>query len=342
MFLTMPKTNGVPPEGSPNASIAIVGDFASKFDTNAMRPFSGPAGTIIEQCIHAAGLIRGECYMTNLVKVHPLKVVGKKGNEFISFDTKSRGTFTERGMGYVEELREELNGVGANVIVACGDAAFLALTSLNKLSKYRGYIFRSTGLKEERKVIGTHHPSSSLRGMYTYRHMMVADMQKAKSECDFRELVRPDRKLIYDFPTVNDALEWLEYYETVSIVSVDIEVLNYEVSCISFSADPNLAISMPITGRLDEGEELQIWRAIQRILGNPRSIKVFQNGIFDIHFMLTRNGITVRGPIHDTMIAHSIMFPDLPKGLGFLGSIYCASQEYWKDTVSFTNIKEDS
>lgn len=342
MFLTMAKTNGVPPEGSPDSRIAIVGDFSTKFDTNAMRPFSGPAGTIIEQCIHAAGLIRGECYLTNLIKVNPVKTVGKKGNEFISFDTKNRGSFTERGMGYVEELRDELDGTGANVIVACGDAAFLALTGLNKLSKYRGYIFRSQGLKEERKVIGTHAPSSSLRGMYTYRHMMVADLQKAQLESGFRELIRPDRKLIYDFPTVNDALQWLEYYETVSVVSVDIEVLNYEVSCISFSADPGVAISMPITGRWELEEEAMIWRAIQRILGNPRSAKVFQNGIFDIHFLMTRNGIVVRGPIHDTMIAHSIMYPDLPKGLGFLGSIYCGSQEYWKDTVNFTNIKEDS
>jgi uracil-DNA glycosylase family 4 len=338
----MPVVSNIQGDGSPNAQIAIVGDFASAFDMNARKPFSGPAGTILEQCLHAAGLIRGECYITNLIKVRPMRTVGKKGNEYVTFDTKGRGTFNERGMAFVDELRGELDQCGANIIVACGDAAFLALTGLNKLSKYRGYIFRSQGLKEERKVIGTHHPSSSLRGMYTYRHMMVSDMQKAKGESGFRELIRPDRKLIYDFPTVEDALQWLEYFETVNIVSVDIEVLNYEVSCISFSADPDIAISMPITDRWELEEEAMIWKAIQRILGNPRSAKVFQNGIFDIHFLMTRNGIVVRGPIHDTMIAHSIMYPDLPKGLGFLGSIYCGSQEYWKDTVSFTNIKEDS
>ena len=85
-----------------------------------------------------------------------------------------------------------------------------------------------------------------------------------------------------------------------------------------------------------------MWRGIQGVLGNPNSTKVIQNSMFDVPFLLTRNGITVRGSIHDTMIAHSIMFPELQKGLGFLGSIYCGSQEYWKDTVKFKNIKDES
>ena len=42
------------------------------------------------------------------------------------------------------------------------------------------------------------------------------------------------------------------------------------------------------------------------------------------------------------MIAHSIMYPELLKGLAFLGSMYCGSQEYWQDMVHFDNIKEES
>src|SRR5574337_946096 len=155
MFLTMPEQRQLPAEGSPNSRIAIVGDFSSKFDTNAMRPFSGPVGNILEQCLHAADLIRGDCYITNLVKEQPRHVVGKKGNEYISFDGKNRGTLSERGLACAEVLREELNNTESNVIVVCGDAAFLALTGLDRLSRYRGYIFASQGLDRQRKVIGT-------------------------------------------------------------------------------------------------------------------------------------------------------------------------------------------
>ena len=78
------------------------------------------------------------------------------------------------------------------------------------------------------------------------------------------------------------------------------------------------------------------------MLGNRNSIKIVQNGIFDIQFLLTKCGIEVRGPIRDTMISHHIMYPELLKGLAFLVSIYGGSQAYYKDMVKFENIKGES
>lgn len=342
MFLQMNNFRGrsVPAVGDPASRIAIVGDYTSAFDEHAMSPFSGPAGTVIEQCLHAANLIRGEVYMTNLIKVKPTRKL-KDGNEFVTEKT-GKITFSPEGLDYVHQLREELDRVQANVIVAAGAASLAALCDLAYLSRYRGYVFPSVGLREQRKVIPIHHPSNAIRGTYTYRHMIVCDLRKAKEESVRRELVRPDRKLVYSFANVEEALQWMEYFAEQKAVSVDIEVLNYEISCIGFSSDPSIAVSLPVADRWELDEEALIWRGIQRVLGNASSIKVFQNGIFDIHFMLTRNGITVRGPIHDTMVGHSIMYPDLPKGLGFLGSIYCGAQEYWKDSVKFNNIKDES
>jgi DNA polymerase I-like protein with 3'-5' exonuclease and polymerase domains len=56
--------------------------------------------------------------------------------------------------------------------------------------------------------------------------------------------------------------------------------------------------------------------------------KVFQNGMFDINY-LTRAGIYVRNCAHDTMLLHHVLYPELPKGLGFLGSIY-SNESAWK------------
>jgi hypothetical protein len=52
-------------------------------------------------------------------------------------------------------------------------------------------------------------------------------------------------------------------------------------------------------------------------------------------------GIFVRGYIEDTMMSHSIMYPEFLKGLGFLGSIY-TDLPYWKDMVNFKNIKKEA
>ena len=118
-------------------------------------------------------------------------------------------------------------------------------------------------------------------------------------------------------------------------------MLNYELACISFSSDPSVAISVPLDGRWSLHDEAIIWRGLQKVLGSP-SKKIAQNAIFDVHFLLTRCGIQVRGPIEDTMIAHHIMYPELPKGLAFLVSIYGDTQPYYKDMVKFNNIKGEA
>lgn len=325
----------VPGTGPKDCKIAIIGEAPGAYENAQLKPFVGPAGTVLEQCLHSAGLIRSECYITNVVKVQP------KGNDIAPFYSGTKGTFTAEGMKWVEELYAELDEVSANVLVPCGATALSALTGLSKIQKYRGYFFESRGLKETRKVLPTIHPAAALRGQYIFRHLIASDLRKAREHSTVRELCRPARQLIVEYGSVEEALEWLRYYETQQVVCTDIEVINFQVSCISFCSDPTISCSIPIAGRWSEMEELQIWRGIQQVLGNPNSVKVGQNLIFDIQFLLNECGIEVRGPLHDTMLAHSCMYPELLKGLGFLGSLYCGSQAFWKN-IKFDDIKDNS
>ena len=326
MFLNeVQERKGINSQGSKNAKIAIIGDTTDNFDMNAMKPFSGFGGNALESCLHSAGIIRGECYLTNVVKV-------KGGKDEYYNDKKKR--ITQKGMDCIPALAEELKDVSANVFIACGALSFYALCNLNSLGKFRGYVWEST-LLPGRKVIPTYHPRNSLRGMYIQKYVISSDFRKAKEESEYPELRRPQRDLIYRPTSLGDVLDWCQYYTSQKIVGFDLEVVNYEVSCISFSSTPEIAHVIPIAGRWSLQDEIQVWQAIQEVLGNPNSIKVVQNGMFDIPFLLNHCSIEVKGPIHDTMVAHSILYPDLPKGLGFLGSIYCGSQQYWGDLVNF-------
>lgn len=323
----------VPGFGPANAKIAIVGEAPGAHEDQMLKPFVGPAGSVLEQCLHAAGLIKSEVYLTNVVKVRPPK------NDISPYYNDQSGKFTEAGLEWVDYLHKELLEHKPYVVIAAGGCALSALTGIHKIMKYRGYFFQSAnGLK----VIPCIHPSAALRGMYIYRHMIAADLKKAKEHSQTPELIRPKRDLIYQFSHVHEVIEWLEFYEHQPLVCFDIEVMNYEVSCISFSSDPAMAISVPFDSRWTVEDEMLIWKGVQRVLGNATSVKIVQNGIFDIHFLLTRCGIQVCGPIQDTMIAHSIMYPELRKGLDFLGSIYCGTQAYWKNMVKWDNIKENS
>jgi uracil-DNA glycosylase family 4 len=330
-----PGNTILPALGNPNSKIAIVGDFANGYDFNAGQPFGGPVRTILEQCLHAAGLILGEVYLTNWVKE-------KTTNKNLYWNERTK-VLTGKGDLCKEALKQELENHQHNVIVAMGPAAFQVLCGKSSLKKFRGYFFEST-LLPGKKILPTYHPLQTFHKNYEDRYIIINDLQKAKASCNDPYIHRPDRMLVYNHPNINGVLEWLDYFKKQSVVAFDIEVLNFEVSCISFSNDPMLSCSIPITTQqwtLDE--EVLIWRGIQDILGDEKIAKVVQNGLmFDIPFLLRKNGIVTRGPIYDTMLGHSVMFPDLPKGLGFLGSLYCGEQEYWKDMVSFTNVKEES
>jgi DNA polymerase I-like protein with 3'-5' exonuclease and polymerase domains len=179
-------------------------------------------------------------------------------------------------------------------------------------------------------------------GNYLYRYLISADLKKAKIESSIPELILPERKISCSYFSLQEVLDWLDYFATEPVVSFDIEVMQYELASIAFSSSPEIACSIPLDERWRVEEEALIYRAIQRVLGNPNSIKVGQNLIFDIHFLQSRCGIMTNGPVYDTMLAHSIMYPDLRKGLGFLGSIYLGAQPYWKDMVKFHNIKNES
>lgn len=343
-FPTMNTARMIRPEGNPNAVIAVVGDYTSAFDDQALKPFQGAAGQVLDQCLHLAGLIRGEVYLTNVIKSKPSRRAPPKSanGPCPEFFLEGKALFTDTGQRHVEVLREELNASGANVIVACGKAASVALAGCKALAARRGYVHPSIGLNRTVKVIPTHHPGQAMRGNFTYRHMITCDLKKAKQQSTFPELIRPDRKLVYNFSHLEEACQWLDYFKGKSPLSVDIEVINFEVSCINLSTRADMGVVIPIADRWTLEEEMVIWRKLDKLLSDTSTVKVLQNAIFDIQFMLSRYGVQIAGEIHDTMIGHSCMYPELPKGLGFLGSIYCGSQAYWKDMVKFDDIKENS
>lgn len=324
-------------EGSKDAKIAIIGEAGGRHEEVAGRPFVGPAGTVLDACLQAAHISRRECYITNVVKITP------RGNDIAPYfrDTPKGGSFTPMGQEWVNRLREELKDVRANVLVVLGKVALCATTSYSRISKYRGYVLEGLPAIGGRKVIPAYHPAASLRGQYLLRYYITADLQKAKVESEFPAIVRPARRIIVP-ETLNECREWINYLRECPAWASDIEVVNFEVSAIGFAPSNDLAISIPMYHEhWTEEEECIIWRDIAGLMGG-NAVKIFQNGIFDCNFLVYRCGIHVAPPIEDTMIMHSVQYPELLKGLEFLVSIHCGAQQYYKDMVKWDNIKKEA
>jgi DNA polymerase-1 len=97
--------------------------------------------------------------------------------------------------------------------------------------------------------------------------------------------------------------------------TTDLNALDAELVGLSFSWEPHRAwyVDFP-EGREETGKLLEIFRLL---LEDEGILKVGQNLKYDIQ-VLRNYGITVRGPLFDTMIAHYLIQPELRHGLDSL------------------------
>lgn len=231
-------------------------------------------------------------------------------------------------------LADELSRERPNLVIALGNTPSWALFQQTSITKIRGTVF-ACKLVPGLKVLPTYHPAAIFR-QYEYRAVTVIDLAKAKREAQFPEVRRPKRQ-VYIPETLTD----LENFYAESLVSaeyiaVDIETGGQQITCIGFSPRIDRALVVPIYDPRRTGgsywqtyeEELQVWQFISRVLDLPAK-KVFQNGLYDLHFLYRGYGIKPRNCEHDTMLLHHSLQPESPKGLGFLGSVY-TDEPAWK------------
>lgn len=307
--------------------IAFVGEAPGATEEKCGEPFVGVSGSLLTTLMQSVGISRTEVYMTNVVKERPTK---NDISEF--FEVKRSGAVCSPAFNeYVRGLKQELETCSANVIVAVGGTALYALTGKFSATKWRGSIIEST-LLPGRKVVCIIHPASALR-QYIFRHFITFDLKRVREESNFKEIRNPSRAIIVA-PSFDQCLQFLtNILQNEAETACDIEITNEEISCISFAPNPASAISIPFydTGKdyFTVEQETAIWILIEQILASSRIKKIFQNGIFDITFQFQRMGLYCQN-YDDTMVAQAVMYPDFPKGLDFIASIY-THEPYYKD-----------
>lgn len=313
----------VKPEGNPDSKICLIGEAPGGQEERLGRPFVGPSGQLLDECLRAAGISRKDCYLTNVVKVRP------SNNDITTFIdlTRSKPQITMDGQAWIDSFLAEIEEIKANVLVPLGNVPLWALTGLKAITKRHGSILRSyTG----RKVIPTIHPAAALRE-YLFKYYINHDLKRIRRECEFSEIRITERRLLLS-PTYREVLNWLFELSKCQRITVDLEVLNGEISCLSVGNE-EACMSIPFTYELgdffDPEQETAIWERLTYLLEHPEIEKLGQNLCFDSTFLHSKYGICV-GPMHDTMIAAGILYPDLPKGLDFLTSIY-TDVPYYKD-----------
>ena len=317
-------------DGPKDSKIAVIAEAPSYAEIAGGKPLIGPSGGIYETCLHSAGLARGTIYSGNVSR----KMIGS-GKELLKV-TPKKAEWTERGKVELHEFEERARELDANVFIPMGNIALKALCNQTGISKFRGSILPCSipGL-EDRKVIPTYHPAATLRGKSIWKHDIILDFLRADRESSNRSIPAPHGELIHD-PTLDEVYDYLHECEKKKKFAHDIEVYNFQLSCMSFSHDAWTGLCIPFFDmrsnsrhRWTEEQETELWRYIASLLCADNEI-IGQNYIFDMSVMALRNGILPRGKIRDAMVAHSILYPNLPKGLDYLCSVY-TNIPYYKD-----------
>lgn len=330
------KRTLVHPSGNLQAKLAICGEQPGIEEIRARppRPFIGPAGRGLDECLLMTKIMRRDLYLTNVIKDldAPLR-------HYIDIGTQGKFTIHPEGYQYIQELGDELSKLNLNCIVATGNVPLIALANRVGITKWRGSVLEST-LVPGLKVIPTFHPATFIPPKFKFlnKPLICEDLMRAKYESEFKEIKRTER-LVRIRPSFEESVQCLNYCYEVGLrgqtISLDIEVINGEVDCISFGWSNSEAVSIPF--RCQQGdyfnpdEELEIMLLVAKIIQEPRITKGGANFIFDTQFLFHKYGIIPRGVLHCTQIAQKIALPDFPAGLDFVTTMHTDIPYYKQD-----------
>jgi len=320
----------------------------SKFPDGA--PLLGPAGHNFDTALRMAGIDRTAGLVTNVFNVqlpendifnwclttNEMKAQ-KKAEGVYDLPAVARGKWLDmRHAWHLDRLQEEIEACEPNLIVAMGGTALWAFTGYSNIKQRRGAVCEATMTCPGVKVLPTPHPAAMLYD-YSVLHVLVKDFLKAKREAEFPE-IKLTKRQIFVAESQEDIWKFAqEHLFEAAWISIDIETFPTmkQITCISFSPDEKVALVVPFVDLRKPSrsywgtvaEEVAAWQAVQAICESTVP-KLGQNFDYDFKWLYDM-GIPVRNARDDTRLMHHALYPELPKSLDFLGSIY-ANDAAWK------------
>jgi len=312
--------------------IVFVGRDPGNHEVLLGRPFVGPSGDILNECLRRAGIRRQDIAILNTVRYQP---------EANDFQRHPR----ERVEREVAHLHETLARLRPNIVVALGnEAAFASLEG--RWPSRDGTIFTATGIGERRgylwhgihklKVLTTVHPAAVQREWVPWSVLLAWDIERAKEEARHADIERPRRE-VEIVETDREAQAAARELRRCDRIACDIE--NYDerrLACVGFAGSSDRAFVFP-------AKHIE---AARTVLEDRGVKKIFQNGAYDLYFLLTRCGIRVEGFTDDTLLMWHAAYPELAgagqkatgerkmkrtqKSLRFFASLF-TTDEWWKD-----------
>ena len=130
----------VPGEGSASAAVMFVGEAPGATEDELGRPFVGRAGKVLDELLAEAGLVRGDVWITNVVKARPPKNRDPKAPEVAH---------------WMPVLEREVAIIEPRLIVPLGRHALKHFAPLAKIGEVHGTLL-------DGRLFPLYHPAAAM------------------------------------------------------------------------------------------------------------------------------------------------------------------------------------
>ena len=321
--------------GDPYSDIWFIGEAPGWEELQKQEPFVGYSGKELTKMLFEAGILRQNCYLTNVTDERPAN--GKIEDLFCKVrEAKTLGLEKIDGKYPRASLvrdREEILGLirkyRPKLVVPLGAIALWAITGNIGITAWRGSILDFEGVK----VIPTFNPAGVLKN-WPWRWVSVQDFKRCVVEAKTTEINYPKYNFIIrpSFEKVMDTLNSVKG----QLVSADIETRASQISCVGIAWSNLDAICIPFmswdnpAGYWQPEEELAIILKLKEFLLDSNTPSIFHNGGYDLQYFARQWGY-VPNMTQDTMIMQHLVYPGMQKSLDFVSSMYCEFYRYWKE-----------
>lgn len=319
--------------------ICLIGEAPGEDEDASGIPFIGRAGNKLNSGLYKSNINRDASWLTNIICCRP------PSNNIKSFEAQEAIECCRSG--FLQEM-EYLKSEGMQIIVALGNTALQHLIpDAPSITRSRGSLY----LFNDVPLLPTFHPSYIMRGAHFKKNdtsvdstlIWYADLRKAKSIAE--DGWKEPKENFNIYPNIRDIEDFLdEAKKNKQHLAVDIETSGgirrdkAEVFVIGLARDEEHAICIPLLELNKRAywteEELHRVRELLNDAFQKQKL-IFQNALFDVP-ILNNNGFTVpwSSVEHDTILLFHALYPELPKNLGFIVSLY-GQTPYWKEEFSF-------
>lgn len=320
--------------GNESAQIMVVTDYPSAEEWNSGKSGTGYVERRFKNLFRDCGYDYSKTFVTTVYKreFHLPRAKNLQEKYVLEYEE----AFAPNKYGTI--LGNEIAEIKPNVIVAAGEYSLRYLTGRRQILKQRGSILplhERVRVESGRADIPIHirvipviHPRDIVQKEIHNAYTQI-DIGRAVKYCG-RTDIHKDNSLLWIVWKVSELANWWsERGCKAKFLTVDIETYHGFITCIGFSHNGREAISVPLLDkRMTMLDRALILRLLSRIL-KSKVPKVNQHIFFD-DWELTGWGLPMENIQGCTMWLAHCCYPELPRDLGFLTSIY-TEIPYYKD-----------